>query len=409
VTPKLKPWQIAVYSVTLLYLAFEIARSLWRSDVVVFSGYLELGESVLAGRHPYHIHLNTWPPFFGLVAAVLALVTRVIGIHAALLLWQLGSVGAIWGCCRLLARWFEEGGESLTFWPPPGAEGRLCFVSAAVLVPVVLSARILQEHLQHTQVNLFLLLLVLAAFDCFRTGRPRWGGLALAVAASVKAAPVLLVGYLLYRRRWTDVLWTVGWLVILNAVLPALVFGPSEALDQWHSWRAVAAREIADPASAHRLNQSLLAATTRLVPDPETGRLVFYGVAGFLAALLALVFRGGGTDLRTRRAAGEWTMSLVAMTLVTPLAWKAHYVTLLAGYWFVWWAPRPRWATGMLAASALLVTASAPAVVGSRAAAVLESWNVIAVGAVIVLTLGVALLRRLPPLPPASSETRSAP
>ena len=403
--PKLKPWQIAVYSVTLLYLAFEIARSLWRSDVVVFSGYLELGESVLAGRDPYHIHLNTWPPFFGLVAAVLALVTRVIGVHAALLLWQLGSVGAIWGCCRLLARWFEEGGDRLTLFPV--ADGRLSFVSGVVLVPVLLSARILQEHIQHTQVNLFLLFMVLVAFDCFRTGRPRWGGLALAVAASVKAAPVLLVGYLLYRRRWRDVLWTVGWLLILNAILPALVFGPSEALDQWGGWHAVAAREIADPASAHRLNQSLLAATARVGSDPETGRFLFYGVAGFLAAGLALAFRGGGPDLQTRRAAGEWTISLVAMTLVTPLAWKAHYVTLLPGYWFLWWAPRPRWATGMLAVSALLVTASAPAVVGRRAAAVLESWNVIAVGALIVLALGVALLRRLPPLPPTSSATRS--
>lgn len=102
-------------------------------------------------------------------------------------------------------------------------------------------------------------------------------------------------------------------------------------------------------------------------------------------------------------------MSLVAMTLVTPLAWKAHYVTLLPGYWFLWWAPRPRWATGMVAVSALLVTASAPAVVGRGAAAVLESWNVIAVGALIVLALGVAVLRRLPPLPPTSSATRSAP
>ena len=327
--PKLRPWQVAVYGGTLLYLAFEIARSLWRADVVVFSGYLELGESILAGRDPYHIHLNTWPPFFGLVAAALALVTRLIGIHAALLVWQLGSVLAIWGCCRLLAPCFEDGGDRLTFWPT--TPDRLCFVSSAVLVPVLLSARILQEHLQHTQVNLFLLLLALVAFDRFRAGRPQWGGLALAVAASVKAAPVLLVGYLVYRRRWRDTAWTAAWLVILNAAVPALVFGPREALEQWNGWRAVAAREIADPASAHRFNQSLLAAVSRLTPDPETGRLAFYGAAGLLALGLALAFRGGSSDLRSRRAAAEWAIALVAITLVTPLAWKAHDVTLLAG------------------------------------------------------------------------------
>jgi hypothetical protein len=266
-------------------------------------------------------------------------------------------------------------------------------------------------------VNLFLLFLALLALALFRRGRHAWGGLALAAAASVKAAPVLLVGYLIYRRRWRETAWTAAWLVILNAAVPALVFGPREALEQWHSWRAVAAREIADPASASHMNQSLLAAAGRAASEPEAARLAFYGAAGLLAIGLALAFRGGGNDLRSRRAAGEWAISLVAMTLVTPLAWKAHYVTLLPGYWYVWWglrqlpaeAPGRRWRLGLLGASALLVTLSAPAVVGTQGAAALESLNAITLGALLVVGLGVSLLRLLPPLPPASSAIRSAP
>jgi len=413
--PKLRPWQVAVYAGVLLYLAFEVARSVWRSEIVVFSGYVELGEAVLAGRDPYSLGLNTWPPFFGLVAAALALLTRALPLHVALALWQLGAVGAIWGCCRLLARCFEDGGDRLSFWPQ--AEGSPSFVSGAVLVPVLLSARILQEHLQHTQVNLFLLFLILLAFVLFREKRPVSGGLALALAASAKAMPVLIVGYLVYRRRWRDTAWTIGWLLVLNGVLLALAFGPHETLDQWQSWRAVAAREIVAPATARGMNQSLLAVSYRLVAQPETARALFYGAAGLFALGLALAFRGGGNELRSRRAAAEWAISLVAMTLVTPLAWKAHYVTLLSGYWCVWWGlrqlspgtPGRRWRLGVLVASVLLVTLSAPAVVGKQTAAALESLNAIALGALLVVALGVSLLRRLPPLPPTSSAIRSAP
>jgi len=165
------------------------------------------------------------------------------------------------------------------------------------------------------------------------------------------------------------------------------------------------------------MNQSLLAVAYRVVAQPETARVVFYAAAGLFALGLAIAFRGGSNDLRTRRATGEYAIALVAMTLVTPLAWKAHYVTLLPGYWCVWWGlrqlppgtPARRCRLGVLVASVLLVTLSAPAVVGKQTAAALESWNAIALGALLVVALGVSLLRRLPPPPPTSSATRSAP
>jgi glycosyl transferase family 87 len=391
----------------LAFAAFEVIRSLGRIDGVIFTGYTQLGEVVLQGGDPYGLTINTWPPFFSIVAAGLALAARV-SLPGALFFWQVGSVLAIWGCVRILARWFLDDGERLTFWPR--SDGGLSFSSPSVFVPVLLTARLFQEHLQHTQVNLFVLLLCLWAFQLFRRKKQVLGGLALAAAASLKAVPVVLVGYLAYRRRWREMAWTIGFLVALNVWLPA---------ERWRSWRAVAAAEMADP-TPHYPNQSMLAAVKRLVTveggardpvrypvaawSPAAVRTAFTVTAGLAALGLALAFGVRPPDLGSRRAATEWAICLGAMTIVSPLAWKAHYVTLLAPYFVAWGmlrgpAPPGRWRWALLWGSVACLTLSAPVFVGERINDVLESLNVITAGAVMVLVLAT-----LPPPPPRASS-----
>lgn len=410
----------ALYAVVLLAAAFEVARSLGRVEGVIFSGYVQLGEVVLAGGAPYDLAFNTWPPFFLLVSAVLALAARV-SLAGSLLVWQVANLLAVWGCCKLLARMFEDDGAGLTFWPR--SPERLAFASAAVLVPVLMTARLLDDHLQHTQLNVLLLLLVLFAFHLFRESRPALGGLSLALAASVKAVPVLLVLYLAYKRCWREVAWTAGFLVLLNVAVPAALFGPGAAAELWGTWRSVAAAQTADP-TPHYMNQGMLAAVKRLVTaaggarDPvryavadwstEAARRAFFVIAGLGALGLARAFRGRPRELRGRRDAAELAVCVGAMTVVSPLAWKAHFVTLLAPYWFAWWALRrqpsgARWRRaqwGLWWGSFACLTLSAPALVGERLNNALESLNVITVGALLVLGLSL-WLRPTAASPPA--------
>jgi hypothetical protein len=86
------------------------------------------------------------------------------------------------------------------------------------------------------------------------------------------------------------------------------------------------------------------------------------------------------------------------MTIVSPLAWKAHYVTLLAPYFFVWSGLRARnaagrWSWVLLSGSVACLTLSAPALVGKAGRDALESLNVITLGAVLVLVLALRRLR----------------
>jgi hypothetical protein len=408
-------WRQPVAALLVLWAAWEIARSLGRLDGVIFTGYTQVGEVVLQGGDPYGLRINTWPPFFQIIAAGLALLARV-SLRGALLLWQLGCVAAIWGSCRLLARLADE---------PPAA-----FTSAAVLVPILMTARLLQEHLQHTQINLYLLFLVLLAFHWFRRQRNALGGFALAAAASAKATPIAFLIYLLYKRAWRAAAWTTGFLVVLNVVLPLALFGPARTVEQWRTWRAVAAAETADP-TPQFMNQSLLATLKRLLTteggarDPVRYAIaawplagvqrLFYGLVALGGIGLALAFRRHPPGLADRTLVGEVAVCFCVLPLVSPLAWKAHFVPLLAGYWLVWRAVRGGGRVGgvpwaMWWASFACLTLSAPALVGERLNDALESLNVITVGALLVVGLALwAALRPLPPPPPASSAAPSRP
>src|SRR6266702_3503470 len=160
----------AVAAVLVLLAAWEVGRSLVRIDLVVFHDYLRVGQVVQHGDPYATLSFDTWPPFFILIALVLTELARVSRV-GALVIWQLWSVAALWGACRLLPRLAGEAPEPLT--------------SAATLVPLVMMARLVQEHLESTQINLYLLFLVLLAFVLFRRRRDAMGGLARARAALV--------------------------------------------------------------------------------------------------------------------------------------------------------------------------------------------------------------------------------
>ena len=404
---------VAIYGLVLLWAGGEVLRSLARVDSVVFTGYVQVGEAVLQGKDPYGgglAGINTWPPFFFFVAAGLALLARGISLLGALFLWQLGGVLAIWGCLKLCARLYVDGGDTLTFWPR--SADRLAFVSAAVLVPFIMMARLFQEHAQHTQINVQVLFLVLLAFYWFRGARPALGGSALALAASVKAVPVAFVLYLVYKRAWRETGWTLAYLVLLNLALPVFVLGPHETATYWHRWREVSDVQIAGAGSAHYYNQSLLAALKRLLPGGGVALPLFYALAALGAAGLAWAFRHDPPDLRDPRTAAELATCLGALVVVDPLAWKAHYVTLVAAYFFCWEALRRLpaggggagwWRWALWWGSFACVSLSAPLVVGERINNALETANVILVGALLVIGLALSLRPRLRPLPSRSA------
>ena len=107
------------------------------------------------------------------------------------------------------------------------------------LIPSLLVIVYIWSSYHLGQPNLVLLALMLGAFVALRAGRQIVGGGLIAVAAAIKAFPVLAIVYLIYRRYWTAVTSLVATLVFLLLILPAPFRGFERAWRDVEKWSEI--------------------------------------------------------------------------------------------------------------------------------------------------------------------------
>ncbi|MFI1760647.1 glycosyltransferase family 87 protein [Streptomyces sp. NPDC020800] len=261
----------------------------------------------------------TYPPFAALAMLPLAAMGRTTAVAASLLV----NLTALAVVLRILAGadWRRHG------W----FRWSLALCVLALFEP-------LRDTFSFGQVNLVLLALVLADCRLLATGRTRWAGVGIGLAAAVKLTPALFIGLLLLagRRRAAGT----AAVVVLAATGLAACADPDASRFYW-------TRALWDTSRVGRLdyvsNQSLQGILARLgEPDRALWAL------GVLLVLLVWV-------VRTRRAvaAGEWTaaFALTGATacLVSPITWVHHLVWLLPSFVVLARAGYPRIAGALYA------------------------------------------------------------
>jgi glycosyl transferase family 87 len=203
------------------------------------------------------------------------------------------------------------------------------------------------------QPNLVLLALILGAFVALRAERQITAGVLIAVAAAIKAFPVVAIVYLLYRRYWTAAASLVVALVFLLLILPAPFRGFERAWRDLEKWSA-GMLKYSDVGVAQRpkrsytwKNQSLIGVSNRLLRPVDAGaasaqdqpvyvnfadlkfsavNAIVIGIAlalgmMFIAVMPQRGMRTGETD------AIEFALLLLLMLMLTPLSF---------GYFFCW-------------------------------------------------------------------------
>ena len=135
------------------------------------------------------------------------------------------------------------------------------------------------------QPNLMLLALLLGAFACLRLGREVAAGALVATAAAIKAFPILVLAYLVYRRMWKASIATVAVLAAWLLIAPLPFRTPAQAVDDLSVWtrgmlftynsHGIAQRPLR---SYSYKNQSIMAVMHRLLRDvPADGESVLSG------------------------------------------------------------------------------------------------------------------------------------
>ncbi|MEU1688079.1 glycosyltransferase 87 family protein [Micromonospora sp. NPDC005707] len=197
-----------------------------------------------------------------------------------------------------------------------GVQGRLG-VAAAALALVVWTEP-LQRNIDLGQINIFVLLLVVA--DLSRPDRSRFKGIGVGAATALKLLPGLFVVYLLLTRRIRAAVVaaaTFAGLTVLGAIIQ-----PGGSYDYWLTGRAFdSSRVLMTLGPRYGGNQSLQGAIARLLKIEEPNN-VWWMISVVVVTVAALAL---AVALQRH---GEETMAMVvvglAMLVISPVSWS-HY------------------------------------------------------------------------------------
>src|SRR5205823_3631457 len=104
------------------------------------------------------------------------------------------------------------------------------------ILPTAATAPYVWDNFFLGQPNLLLLALILSALTCLRYKRSWTAGALIAAATAIKAFPLLLLPYLIYRRYWKAAISMIAFLVTFLLILPAPIRGFSRNANELWTW-----------------------------------------------------------------------------------------------------------------------------------------------------------------------------
>jgi len=208
--------------VAIVFSAVPLLHYFRGRSIMDYKLWYETGKRVLAGQEIFFLHFGKYDFMYPPPCAIFLAGASLLG-QAGLILLFVAINSAAWFASVQLAAVLATGQSH--------AKNAWLYLMPSLLVIVYIWS---SYHLG--QSSLVLLALMLGAFVLLRARREISAGALIALAAAIKAFPVMAIIYLIYRRYWKATASLLVALVFLLLVLPAPFRGWERAwrdLKQW--------------------------------------------------------------------------------------------------------------------------------------------------------------------------------
>src|SRR6266498_1458548 len=346
-----------------VFSVLPLIRYLRGHSIFDYELWYATGRHVLAGDEIYFFRAGKYDFMYPPPCALFLAGATLLG-QGGLIFLLVAINSAAWFCSAKLSALLARGDERTTNpW--------------LYLIPSLLVIVYIWSSYHLGQPNLVLLALMVGAFFALRAKRETVAGGLIAVAAAIKAFPVLAIIYLVYRRYWKAAVSLVAALLFLLLILPAPFRGLERAWRDLEKWSAGMLRYSEASVGQRPMrsytwkNQSLVGVSNRLLRHVDADaasaphqpvyvnfadlkfRLV-NAIVVTLALALGILFIAVMPPRAMRTAetdAIEFALLLLLMLMVTPLSFGYFYswlmlpfavvtqrVLLGKGSAIVWWS-----------------------------------------------------------------------
>ncbi|MGI8438255.1 MAG: glycosyltransferase family 87 protein [Chthoniobacterales bacterium] len=329
-------------AVLLVYGAIPIANALLGESIKDNRTWFEAGQHVLHGEPLYPQSNEPFPFMYPPTAALLLAPISLLGSTG--LVVALVLVNAVAWCASII----------LALRLATGNWRRAPLV--VYLIPNVIISVYAWSNFHLAQPSLLLLALILGGFVLLQEKRSLLAGGLFAIAAAIKAFPVIVVLYLIYRRQWLAAVSLAITLTFLLIVLPAPFRGIAQARADLVRWTQGMLLKYDEGGVAQRpersyswKNQSIFGFANRMLRRVDTDEAmskrppVYANVADLSFPLVNRIIAGAALLLgliyiavmprreqRNRETdALEIALFVLLMLLFTPLAFGYLFACLL--------------------------------------------------------------------------------